>query len=147
MTTARYTALDARRLRVEGSTWVPGPFTVKLEGGDVRALSLIHPTRVLAIVTLAPVLMYWVWRVDLTCLPGQPASKVGWEQIALLLVTCLVGWNLAARVGLFGASILGLMILAAVLSLAVSNRLTQSGFAPPKWPSSHSCPAFRPKWW
>ena len=29
---ARYTALDDRRVRVEGSTWVPGPYTVKLEG-------------------------------------------------------------------------------------------------------------------
>ena len=29
---ARYHALDARRVRVEGSEWVPGPYTVKLEG-------------------------------------------------------------------------------------------------------------------
>ncbi|PTX01653.1 acyclic terpene utilization AtuA family protein [Pararhodobacter aggregans] len=29
---AHYTALDARRVRVEGSEWVPGPYTVKLEG-------------------------------------------------------------------------------------------------------------------
>lgn len=29
---ANYTALDARRVRVEGSEWVPGPYTVKLEG-------------------------------------------------------------------------------------------------------------------
>ena len=29
---ARYRALDARRVRVEGSAWVPGPYTVKLEG-------------------------------------------------------------------------------------------------------------------
>lgn len=32
VTAARYTALDARRVRVEGSEWVPGPYTVKLEG-------------------------------------------------------------------------------------------------------------------
>ncbi|ATX64462.1 acyclic terpene utilization AtuA family protein [Roseinatronobacter bogoriensis] len=29
---ARYSALDARRVRVEGSEWIPGPYTVKLEG-------------------------------------------------------------------------------------------------------------------
>jgi len=29
---AIYTATDARSVRVEGSTWVPGPYTVKLEG-------------------------------------------------------------------------------------------------------------------
>ena len=32
VTGARYRALDARRVRVEGSEWVPGPYTVKLEG-------------------------------------------------------------------------------------------------------------------
>lgn len=32
---ARYTALDARRVRVEGSVWVPGAYTVKLEGARI----------------------------------------------------------------------------------------------------------------
>lgn len=32
---ARYHALDGRRVRVEGSKWVPGPYTVKLEGARV----------------------------------------------------------------------------------------------------------------
>lgn len=32
VTAARYHALDARRVRVEGSEWRPGPYTVKLEG-------------------------------------------------------------------------------------------------------------------
>ena len=35
VTGARYRALDARRVRVEGSKWVPGPYTVKLEGAKV----------------------------------------------------------------------------------------------------------------
>ncbi|WP_225029177.1 AbrB family transcriptional regulator [Xinfangfangia pollutisoli] len=86
-------------------------------GGDLRALSLIHATRVLAIVTLAPILMHWLWAVDLTQAPGQPASSVGAEQIVILLVAGLVGWKAAERLGLFGASILGPMILAAILSL------------------------------
>lgn len=86
-------------------------------GGDVRALSLIHATRVLAIVTLAPILMHWFWEVDLTRAPGRPASEVGLDQIAILLVTGLAGWKLAERLRLFGASILGPMILAAILSL------------------------------
>ncbi|MEZ5797905.1 MAG: AbrB family transcriptional regulator [Paracoccaceae bacterium] len=87
-------------------------------GGDVRALSLIHATRVLAIVTIAPILMHLFWQVDLTRPPGQPAADVGWQQIAILMVAGLVGWKLAERVRLFGASILGPMILAAVLSLS-----------------------------
>lgn len=32
VTQTRYTALDARRTRATGSKWVPGPYTVKLEG-------------------------------------------------------------------------------------------------------------------
>ena len=32
VTEARYAALDGRRVRVEGSVWVPGPYSVKLEG-------------------------------------------------------------------------------------------------------------------
>lgn len=35
VTGSDYQALDARRVRVEGSKWVPGPYTVKLEGARV----------------------------------------------------------------------------------------------------------------
>ncbi|MFN4059583.1 MAG: acyclic terpene utilization AtuA family protein [Paracoccus hibiscisoli] len=35
VTGARYAALDDRRVRVEGSSWVPGPYTVKLEGARI----------------------------------------------------------------------------------------------------------------
>jgi hypothetical protein len=35
VTGARYIALDERRVRVEGSVWVPGPYTVKLEGARI----------------------------------------------------------------------------------------------------------------
>lgn len=87
-------------------------------GGDVRALSLIHATRVLAIVTVAPVLMTVFWQIDLTRAPGRPASETDPVQIAILLVAGLVGWKLAERARLFGASILGPMILATILSLS-----------------------------
>jgi membrane AbrB-like protein len=86
-------------------------------GGDVRALSLIHATRVLAIVTIAPVLMTWLWQVDLTRPPGQAASAMDPVDITLMLAAGLVGWKAAERVRLFGASILGPMILTAALSL------------------------------
>ncbi|SNT75645.1 acyclic terpene utilization AtuA family protein [Paracoccus seriniphilus] len=35
VTGAHYTALDDRRVRVEGSRWIPGPYTVKLEGARI----------------------------------------------------------------------------------------------------------------
>ncbi|MCA0206123.1 MAG: DUF1446 domain-containing protein [Proteobacteria bacterium] len=42
---ATYTALDARRVRVEGSEWVPGPYTVKLEGARAAG----YQTTILAV--------------------------------------------------------------------------------------------------
>ncbi|MFN3277643.1 MAG: AbrB family transcriptional regulator [Paracoccus hibiscisoli] len=86
-------------------------------GGDIRALSLIHATRVLVIVTVAPMIMTFYWSVDLSQPPGAPISSVAWDQIALMVAAGFLGWKVAERVGLFGASILGPMILTAALSL------------------------------
>ncbi|MCI2398848.1 AbrB family transcriptional regulator [Aliiroseovarius subalbicans] len=87
-------------------------------GGDVRAMSLIHATRILVLVTIAPILITLAWGVDLTAAPGQPASEVGWVQITLMTVSGIAGWKFAERAGLFGASILGPMILTTILSLS-----------------------------
>ncbi|NEX47178.1 acyclic terpene utilization AtuA family protein [Pseudotabrizicola algicola] len=45
VTRARYTALDARRVRVEGSEWVAGRYTVKLEGARIAG----YQTTIMAI--------------------------------------------------------------------------------------------------
>ncbi|MDM7458726.1 MAG: AbrB family transcriptional regulator [Paracoccus sp. (in: a-proteobacteria)] len=87
-------------------------------GGDVRALSLIHATRILVIVTAAPLIMALYWGIDLTQHPGKPALETDPVQIALMIFACVAGWKIAERVGLFGASILGPMILTGALSLA-----------------------------
>ena len=44
VTGARYEALDARRVRVEGSIWRPGPYTVKLEGARVAGYQTVSLT-------------------------------------------------------------------------------------------------------
>lgn len=87
-------------------------------GGNLRAMSLIHATRVLVIVSAAPVLMTLIYDVDLASAPGRPALDVPFSQIALMIAAGLIGWRVAARIGLFGASILGPLILTACLSLA-----------------------------
>lgn len=87
-------------------------------GANPRALSLIHATRVALIVMLAPPLLWAFWGVDLQTPPGQPALETPPVQLALMAVAGLGGWQLAKRVGLFGASILGPMIATAILSLA-----------------------------
>lgn len=87
-------------------------------GGDVRALSLIHATRVMVIVVVLPFLLTWVWGADLTNPPGQPAGTISYMQLALMAFCGIAGWQLAKKVGMFGASILGPLLLAAMLTLA-----------------------------
>ena len=86
-------------------------------GGDVRALSLIHATRVLIIVTLLPFGFAYMMELDLTRAPGAPVRDVPWQELAIMAAAALVGWKVAQRVGLFGASILGPLFLTAALSL------------------------------
>lgn len=44
VTGSRYVALDDRRVRVEGSVWVPGPYTVKLEGARIAGYQAVSLT-------------------------------------------------------------------------------------------------------
>ena len=86
-------------------------------GGDVRALSLIHATRVMVIVVALPFILKGYWGVDLSNPPGVPAATLPLTQLVLMGVAGLAGWRIAKAVGLFGASILGPMILTAILAL------------------------------
>lgn len=87
-------------------------------GGDGRALALIHATRVLVIVTLAPMILTGLYGAALTGAVGAPIRDLPWGELALMAAAALIGWKGAERVGLFGASILGPMIVTAALSLA-----------------------------
>lgn len=86
-------------------------------GGDVRALSLIHSTCVMLIVTTMPFILQGTWDVDLTNPAGTPTSSITPGQVVLLVAAGLVGWQMAKAVGPFGASIFGLMIAAGVLAI------------------------------
>ena len=87
-------------------------------GGNVRAMSLIHATRVLVIVTAAPFLLTLLYDIDLARAPGRPATDLPLSQLALMVAAGVLGWKGAERIGMFGASILGPLILTAALSLA-----------------------------
>ncbi|WP_298851973.1 AbrB family transcriptional regulator [uncultured Ruegeria sp.] len=86
-------------------------------GADPRTLSLIHGTRVLIIVTLAPLFLTIFYDAELTNPIGQPASELPVHELLLMVLAAFVGWKGGERIGLFGASILGPMILTAALSL------------------------------
>jgi len=87
-------------------------------GGDGRALALIHATRVLVIVTLAPMILTGLYGAGLTGAVGAPIRDLPMAELALMAAAALIGWKGAERIGLFGASILGPMIVTASLSLA-----------------------------
>lgn len=86
-------------------------------GADVRALGLIHATRVLIIVTLLPLIFALGLDVDLSNPPGEPATAIPVHELAIMAVVAIVGWQGAKAIGMFGASILGPLILTAAVSL------------------------------
>ena len=86
-------------------------------GGNPRILSLIHATRVLVIVVALPFILKGVWGADLSNPPGAPARTVPISDLVLMVVCAVVGWQGAKRLGLFGASILGPLIVAAMMAL------------------------------
>lgn len=86
-------------------------------GGNVRAMSLIHATRVLALFALVPLAITLIWGVDLSEPPGRPASSMPAHEIALMIATGFVGWRLAVALRIPGPSLLGPALLAMVLSL------------------------------
>ena len=87
-------------------------------GGDARALSLIHATRVLVIVVIAPLILTQVYGAALSNPIGAPAASIPPAELLLMALAAAFGWWGAARVGLFGGAILGPLIVAAALSLA-----------------------------
>ena len=93
-------------------------------GGDGRALSLIHATRVLLIVTLAPIILTAGFDASLDAPIGKPANTIPIPQLVLMVIAALAGWKIAERLKLFGASILGPMILTTILTLSglIENR-------------------------
>ena len=86
-------------------------------GGNVRALSLVHATRVCAIVASMPFLMTWIWELDLSRPPGAPAAELPLSELAILIGCAALGWRGGLAIGLFGAAILGPMLVAAIASL------------------------------
>ena len=90
----------------------------KEAGGDARALSLIHATRVLIIVSIVPFILSQAFGVTLDAPIGAPAREIPITELFLMAAAALIGWKGGERIGLFGASVLGPMIVTAVLSLA-----------------------------
>ena len=86
-------------------------------GGNVRAMSLIHATRVLVIIIALPILLTFIWGISLDKPPGDPIKSFAIEQLIILGICGIAGWKIASFFGMFGASILGPLILTAIASI------------------------------
>ena len=86
-------------------------------GGNVRTMSLIHATRVLIIVMALPFILKFYWDADLSNAPGATASSIPHSQLLIMVFCGLAGWQIAKHIGMFGASILGPLVLAAIMTL------------------------------
>lgn len=87
-------------------------------GADMRAVSLVHATRILVIVTSVPLIVHVLYQRPLDGALGQPLGAIPLRELALMGLAAIGGWKLAERLGMFGASIIGPMVVAAGLSLA-----------------------------
>ncbi|MEP1612778.1 MAG: AbrB family transcriptional regulator [Roseobacter sp.] len=87
-------------------------------GANVRSLSLIHATRVLVIVAALPFLLKGIWGADLSNPPGAMASAIPMHELAVMVFCAFSGWRIAKRMGMFGASILGPLILTALITVS-----------------------------
>ncbi|MCR8549206.1 AbrB family transcriptional regulator [Salipiger sp. P9] len=86
-------------------------------GGDERALALVHTTRVVATVALLPVLLAYAFDLDFTPPDKAQVSPTPMTELLLMGIAGYAGWRIALRLRLFGAPVLGPLILGAALSL------------------------------
>jgi hypothetical protein len=93
VTCARYDALDARRVRVTGSRWIPGRYTVKLEGATLVG----YQTSILAVLRDPHyVALAQKWADELRAfLACQIAQRMGLGDDAYSLEFRLIGMNSA----------------------------------------------------
>jgi len=64
-----------------------------------------------------PFILQGYWGADLTNPPGAAASTIEPSQMLLMVFCGIAGWQGAKALGMFGASILGPLILAAIMAL------------------------------
>lgn len=88
------------------------------EGANVRAVSLVHATRVLVIFAFVPFVATHYFGLDLDRPPGAPAKFLPWHETAIMVVSGFAGWQIARVLRMPGPSIIGPMILTAILSLS-----------------------------
>ena len=86
-------------------------------GANPRSLSLIHATRVLVLVTAAPLVLVYGFDLHLDRPLGEPITALPISELIVLFSVGLIGWQICKRIGMFGASVLGPLLFSAPLAL------------------------------
>lgn len=86
-------------------------------GGNARSLSLIHASRVLIIATVVPVLLSTLYGVTFTRPFGAHIWEIPVSELVIMVLASYGGFKIATYLNIFGASIIGPLIMAAILSL------------------------------
>lgn len=86
-------------------------------GGRTRTISLVQATRLLAFVTVAPFILHHYYGLDLHKPVGASAASLASSELLLMLALALAGWWGGVRVKLFGAPMLGPMVLAGIAAM------------------------------
>jgi membrane AbrB-like protein len=86
-------------------------------GGDARKLALAHSTRVLVIVFAIPFFIEYGWGLPISEIEAfsAPISALAWSDAVMLTITGIVGWWVAKKLRLVGATITGPMIMSALV--------------------------------
>lgn len=87
-------------------------------GANTRSLSLIHATRLLLMVSIAPLLLVLVFNANLDHPLGPPTTELPFYHVFWIFFIGIVGWKVASYLTIFGASVTGPLLLAIPLSLS-----------------------------
>ncbi len=86
-------------------------------GGNPRTLSLVHATRSLVLITIAPIVLTQFFELELDNPLGSPITELPLIENVGLFLTGIVGMLLFRKLQLFGADILGPLLLSAPLAM------------------------------
>ena len=84
----------------------------KEAGGQVRTISLIQATRLFMFIIVAPFVLTHVYGVSLHNPVGIAASELPLNELLLVPVLGGIGWYVGKKINLFGAPMIGPMLLA-----------------------------------
>ncbi|NCW13788.1 MAG: AbrB family transcriptional regulator, partial [Rhodobacteraceae bacterium] len=97
--------------------WLFGPLCscliAAVFGAQLTTVKIINEV----IVVLLPILLTSVWQVTLDQTPGKPVHSFALNQLLVLGFCAIVGWKIAAYFNMFGATILGPLLLTAFASI------------------------------